>query len=162
MVQFYILKKDRNRGKKNCLSVAWDRSFWRLFQWRLLTSYLIMPNWHNSFLKKRTANWRLSTAETCTLWNGVGTGLITIRKVHSVNLGCLWYLRCYHAKEVLHIPQNRFAPDEIFLERDESRMLWYKIRFVVYTYMREIWIRKLKWILNFVSDYCWIPQTNWR
>ena len=114
MFQFYIFKKDRNRGKKNCLSVAWDRSFWRLFQWRLLTSYLIMPNWHNSFLKKRTANWRLSTAETCTLWNGVGTGLITIRKVHSVNLGCLWYLRCYHAKEVLHISQNRFAPDEIF------------------------------------------------
>ena len=40
--------------------------------------------------------------------------LITGRKVHSVSLGYLWHLRCYHAKEVLHIPQNKFAPDEIF------------------------------------------------
>lgn len=107
IAQFSLKKKKYRNRKKKSLLVAWGRSFWRLFQWRLLSSYLIMPNRHNSFLKKRTANWRLRTAETCTLykWNGVGT------RPSSGSLGELAWVVC--GTSAVTMPKKSFISLQI-------------------------------------------------
>ena len=45
--------------------------------------------------------------------------MLAVRKVHSVNLGYLWYFSCYYAKEVLHFPPNRGLHQTRFLLEPE-------------------------------------------